>query len=151
MIRIAILISICYCKVLNFQKPENGRLDVLRWAREGGCPWDTLTCAAVARRGHLHILQWVRAHGCTWNAWTCAYAAENGHLHILQWAREHGCPIDSYTRVVFENRHFTIASKLLHRNIFENQDEVKEWIKIVDEACNTFTYNDLSKLIKSFI
>jgi hypothetical protein len=53
--------------------------------------------------------------------------------------------------VVFKNRQFTSASKLLHRNIFKKQDKVKRWIKTVDDACRTFTYNDLSKLIKSFI
>jgi hypothetical protein len=157
---------------------ENGRLDVLQWAREGGCSWNVYVCAFAAMGGHLHILQWLRKHGCPWNELTCVYAARGGHLYILQWAREHGCPwneftcahaaygghlqllqwalenkcpIDPYTIVGFKNRHFTSASKLLHRNIFENQDNVKEWIEIVDETCNTLTYNDLSRLIKSFI
>jgi hypothetical protein len=102
--------------------------------------------------GHLHVLQWARDHGCPWDEWTCAHAAYGGHLHILQWALENGCPLFICTKVVFKYRRFTLVSKLLHRIIFGKQEEkVKKWITLVDEACNTLTYNDLSKLIKSFI
>ena len=130
---------------------KNGHLHILQWAREHGCPWDALTCSYAAENGHLHILRWAHEHGCPWDVYVCLYAAWGGYLHILQWALEHKCPIESYTEVGFKNRHFTSASKLLHRNIFEKQDKVERWIKTVDEACNTLTYNDLSKLIKSFI
>ena len=42
--------------------------------------------------GHLEVLKWARAHGCPWDESTCAKAAMNGHLEVLQWARAHGCP-----------------------------------------------------------
>jgi hypothetical protein len=100
----------------------------------------------------LDILRWAREHGCPWDESICINdAAQSGHLYILQWAFENNCSIVPDFEVVFRNRQFTAASKLLHRNIFKNQDEVERWIKTVDEACNTLTYNDLSKLIKSFI
>ena len=108
-------------------------------------------CNWAAKNGRLDVLQLAREHGYPWDEWTCAYTALGGHLNILQWALENNCPSYPHVRVMFKNRHFTAASKLLHRNIFEKQDEVKEWIKTVNDACNTLTYNDLSKLIKSFI
>ena len=48
-----------------------GRLDVLRWARKNGCPWDEETCAAAARGGHLRVLQWAREKGCSWDEEAC--------------------------------------------------------------------------------
>ena len=70
----------------------NGHLDVLKWARENGCEWNSDTCSNAGYHGHLHVLKWARENGCAWNSWTCAYAAQNGHLHVLKWARENGCP-----------------------------------------------------------
>ena len=71
-----------------------GHLHVLRRARELGCPWDTGTCTAAAMGGHLEVLVWAREHGCEWDLLTCAAAAEGGHLEVLKWAREYGCPWD---------------------------------------------------------
>ena len=72
---------------------EYGHLEVLKWARENGCPWDILTCTyAAAKGGHLEVLKWARENRCPWNIWTCAYAAWGGHLEALKWARQNGCP-----------------------------------------------------------
>ena len=46
---------------------HEGRLDMLMWAREKGCPWDSYTTAFAARGGHLPTLMW---------------AYENGGLHV---------------------------------------------------------------------
>ena len=70
----------------------NGHLEVLKWARENGCPWNELICTNAALNGHLEVLKWTRENGCNWNDWTCANAAKNGHLEVLKWARENGCP-----------------------------------------------------------
>ena len=50
------------------------------------------TCACAAEYGYLNILKWARENGCEWNSDTCTYAAKNGHLETLKWARENGCP-----------------------------------------------------------
>ncbi|KAL6055754.1 Rho GTPase [Balamuthia mandrillaris] len=71
---------------------ENGRLEVLKWARANGCPWDEYTCVFAAKEGHMELLQWARAHGCPWDELTCAAAAYGGHLAVLKWARANGCP-----------------------------------------------------------
>ncbi|KAL6053844.1 Ankyrin repeat-containing domain [Balamuthia mandrillaris] len=65
---------------------KGGHLEVLKWARERGCPWDTWTCIRAAEGGHLEVLQWARERGCPWDSRTCAYAAGGGHLEVLKWA-----------------------------------------------------------------
>ena len=65
---------------------------VLKWAREKGCPWNSLTCSRAAKGGHLEVLKWARENGCPWNEQTCAYAAKGGHLEVLKWAHANGCP-----------------------------------------------------------
>jgi hypothetical protein len=42
--------------------------------------------------GHLEILKWARDNGCPWNELTCSYAAEHGHLEVLKWAINNNCP-----------------------------------------------------------
>ena len=42
---------------------DEGHLEVLKYARENGCPWDETTCAAAAKNGHLETLKWARENG----------------------------------------------------------------------------------------
>ena len=42
---------------------------------------DEITCEA-AYGGHLEILKWARENGCRWDSWTCGYAAKNGRVCI---------------------------------------------------------------------
>jgi hypothetical protein len=62
---------------------RSGKLEVLKWLRAGGCPWDTYTCCGAARSGHLEVLQWARANGCPWDEDTCSAAAEGGHRVVV--------------------------------------------------------------------
>ena len=88
---------------------KNGHLDVLKWARSEGCPWNSWTCTNAARNGYLDILKWARANGCPWDAWTCAYAANDGHLDVLKWLRSADCPWDTKTYAfAAENGHLDI-------------------------------------------
>ena len=75
---------------------RGGHLEVLKWAREQGCPWlrKHSICYDAAGGGHLDVLKWARAHNFRWNAQLCALAAEGGHLQVLMWARANGCPWD---------------------------------------------------------
>ena len=79
---------------------KGGHLEVLKWLRENGCPWDEETCRYAAYGGHFEVLKWARANDCPWNEYTCAYAAKGGHLEVLKWAREKGCPWNEETREV---------------------------------------------------
>ena len=67
-------------------------MELLRWARENGCPWDEATPAFAAEGGHLELLRWARENGCPWDERVCERAAEDGHLEMLQWAIENGAP-----------------------------------------------------------
>jgi len=83
--------SLCY------EAAEKGHLEMLKWARENGCPWDECTCSGAAGNGHLEVLKWARENGCPWDVLTWIYAASRGHLEVLKWARENGCPRDEFT------------------------------------------------------
>jgi len=37
------------------QAARNGHLDVLKWARDNGCPCNKSTCSETARNGHLEV------------------------------------------------------------------------------------------------
>ena len=77
---------------------RGGHLEVLKWLRENGCPWDAQTCAAAAEGGHLDVLKWLRNQGCPWDERACAEAAGKGNLGMLKWLREKGCPWDFMCR-----------------------------------------------------
>jgi len=76
---------------------------VLQWAREHGCPWDSIEpwgegpCQRAAGGGHLDVLQWARQHDCPWDWKSCAEAAGAEHFEVLHWVLENGCPWNEYT------------------------------------------------------
>ena len=74
-----------------------GRLEVLKWLRSEGCPWDESACAGAAQGGHLETLQWLRSEGCPWDKNACSFAAEGGHVEVLKFLRSEGCPWDGRT------------------------------------------------------
>ena len=51
-----------------------GDLEMLKWLRAKGYPWDARACAWAAKGGHLEVLKWLRAEGCPWDLWTCVSA-----------------------------------------------------------------------------
>ena len=102
-------------------RPVAGHLEVLRWARTNGCPWDPRRHVAdAAWGGHLEVLRWARAtvpargtsrrapvlhrrlrldgapvataNGCPWDSLTIKYASNRVHTEIVQWAKANGCP-----------------------------------------------------------
>lgn len=136
---------------------RHGHLNILKWAREQQ-PLDSKTCVYAASGGHLHIIKWVIEHEKSICVWTIldlyVKAASNGHLHILLWVTETQLKNRPFTPIVFKYNHFSTASKLLTRRVFKDQKQhrlVTKWIQSVDAHCSDLTYNDLSKLIKSFI
>lgn len=53
----------------------HGRLAVLRWLLEHGCPWDQqMACLQAAFRGRLDVLQWLREVGAPWDSRICSVA-----------------------------------------------------------------------------
>merc|ERR1711934_1185224 len=89
-----------------------GHLDVLKWLRSEGCPWNVGACNSAAGEGHLECLKWLRSEGCPWDARACAGAALDGHLDVLQWAIDNGCPyvVTDRTRRAYESLGLAWAS-----------------------------------------
>lgn len=75
----------------------HGNLEALKWLRREGCPWDMYVCNAAALGGDLATLEWLRARGRPWDEMTCAAAAGAGHLEALKRLKEWGCPWDEWT------------------------------------------------------
>ena len=71
---------------------ERGHLEVLRWAREHGCPWESDSCIQAARVGHLEVLQWMRENDATDEVWNenrvRANAAGPRRQEVLTWLDE---------------------------------------------------------------
>src|SRR5574341_1156984 len=46
---------------------------------EHGCPWNHRVCAVALGGGHMDVLRWAREHGCAWDSWTRCEAARRGY------------------------------------------------------------------------
>jgi hypothetical protein len=100
---------------------RRGKLELLRWVIEQGCPFDKyaiLTSAAssgniettawvkqlpkvvindypmtaAAGQGHTAMSEYLRTEQCPWDEQACEFAAERCHLNTLRWLHENGCP-----------------------------------------------------------
>ena len=54
---------------------RSGNLELVKWLRANGCPWDANACHVAVRRGHVRVLRWARENGCKWTAATRDRAA----------------------------------------------------------------------------
>ena len=45
-----------------------------------------------AKGGHLEVLRWLREHGCPWDHETRRRAAARGQLEVMRWLDEQGAP-----------------------------------------------------------
>ena len=54
------------------------------------CIRDRRTCARAAEGGHLEVLKWLRANGCPWDY--CTIRSAYKHHEVQDWARRNGCP-----------------------------------------------------------
>jgi hypothetical protein len=76
---------------------HSGRLALIQYLHEMGCPWDGEVCARLASVGALDCLAYAHQNGCPWDARTCAAAAGSGHLQCLEYAHQQGCVWDAST------------------------------------------------------
>ena len=88
-------------------------MNVLKWLQIENFHWKSKqTCAAAASENQLDVLKWLRSHGCPWDAstWQAAVNAqltdeyptlrsrvENVDSELLRWLRNQGCPEPEYT------------------------------------------------------
>ena len=96
---------------------HEGRLDVLKWLFEKGCPIDHTLCASAAMKsGHVHILQWMKDNGMIgeWHGYHMFSAASFGHLEVVKWLRANGCPWDDDAcRRAAEHKHWDTLQYLV--------------------------------------
>ncbi|KAL6076959.1 Ankyrin repeat domain-containing protein [Balamuthia mandrillaris] len=96
---------------------QGGHLEVLKWARENGCPWDKTVFMMAAARGHLEVVKWAHENGCPWDKdVVCYFAAKGGNLEVLKWAREQGCSWGSDTTMAAARRGDLEMLKWAHEN-----------------------------------
>ena len=53
----------------------------------------------AARSGNLELVRWLRGEGCPWDFEACYFAVFGGHVEVLRWVRENGCPWDAETQI----------------------------------------------------
>ena len=77
---------------------DHGHLQLVQWLiQEQGFAMDKRVMENAASSGNLELVRWLRGEGCPWDLETCHYAVDKGHEEVLQWARENGCESDSIT------------------------------------------------------
>jgi len=45
----------------------NGKLEVLKYLHENGCPWNKKCCQYASHNRHLEVLKYLHENGCPWN------------------------------------------------------------------------------------
>ncbi|PNH01918.1 Ankyrin repeat domain-containing protein, partial [Tetrabaena socialis] len=72
-----------------------GQLEVCRWLRQQGCPWDANVPDAAAGAGHKEVCEWLLAEGCPSRAGVMlGRAAGGGHRAMCEWLLTHGSPVN---------------------------------------------------------
>ena len=72
---------------------NNGHLHVLKELHLYGVRFTTeYACMLAAVGGHLEVLKWLRFIGCPWNGSVLECARLFNHWELLAWAIENGCP-----------------------------------------------------------
>lgn len=65
------------------------RLEILKWARANGCPWDEVTTRAAVEGKHWDILRWAVSNGCPWNAeYALRQAAKLRNSSVKEWIEQ---------------------------------------------------------------
>jgi hypothetical protein len=66
----------------------------------------------AAKGGHLEVLKWARENGCPWDEDDVRVAAEGGHLETLKWARENELPVETRGRARTRRRAATSSAEV---------------------------------------
>ena len=61
-------------------------------------------CEYAATDGYLEILKWARAKGCPWDIKTCIRTGDEGHSEVFRWAHANGCPCEESLLTLVKNR-----------------------------------------------
>ena len=65
-------------------------METLRWLKtQKGYKLNALVLSSACERGHLEVLRWLRSEGCPWDERTWEYAADST---TREWLKENGYP-----------------------------------------------------------
>jgi hypothetical protein len=78
---IAITLDAASCELA----AESNQLDMLKWLRSKGVPWNRFLCDVAAQCGHLELLQWAHQNGAIICGWTCLKPAPNCEEYVRKW------------------------------------------------------------------
>ena len=89
----------------------NNKLELLKWLRESGCPWEEVpVCTGATRSGHVDLLQWLQQNTTAWSdgfkdALLCL-ACWSDQLTAAKWLRQQGAqwPVRFYCLEICESR-----------------------------------------------
>ena len=76
---------------------KQGNLNILKWLKKNGCPWDEDTFESAACNGDMETLEWLKKNKCPWDAETFVVAARSGKIEILEWLKRNKCPWNAIT------------------------------------------------------
>ena len=107
--------------ILNWYGSYNyANLDTMKWLKENGCEFDSVTFNNAASNGNLDNMKWLKENGCEICQNTFSSAASNGNLDNMEWLKENGCEFDDLT--------FSCAAS--NRNL-----DAMKWLK--ENGCKT--------------
>ncbi|PNH03482.1 Ankyrin repeat domain-containing protein [Tetrabaena socialis] len=69
-----------------------GQLEVCRWLRQQGCPWNSDAPDAAAGAGHKEVCEWLHAEGCPFGDDVVRRAAAKGRWAVCEWLLINICP-----------------------------------------------------------
>jgi hypothetical protein len=107
----------------------NGDLNILKYAHENGCPWDEGTTANAVQGNHLEVLKWLHENGCPWDYSSWDNAKENENEEIIDYLTKNGCPteyVDIFSPFKENSIEFMFISEL---NFNTNKFEKESIIK----------------------
>ena len=64
---------------------KQGSIDLMKWARDEGCPWNIHVPYKAAHHGHIALLTWLSDNSCPISYRAAHAAAKGGHIHIIEW------------------------------------------------------------------
>lgn len=65
-----------------------GHLEILKYARANGCPWNDRIPVCAILGGHLEILKWARENGYEWSEEVTLAAVSTANLEVLVWLKD---------------------------------------------------------------
>lgn len=78
-----------------------GNFVMIKLLKDKDFLWNETSCMLAIQ--HIDILKWLRTNGCPWDARTFDMAVKLGDISLIKWLNEEKCPWDEYTYKIAED------------------------------------------------